>query len=271
MKGQQRVERVKKVNNESIETIIANMKKIAKDYLIVSSAIQYKKSQEIILKKISNENAAISYGISLINRKVIENPEKYSDIEKEIKELMKQYQNNIEELANYYDTQILLSFIKIYEEELKQINLQQEIYYLMQDEKIAKTKVDNSDDEIREKICNLEDEVSKIEIKIRRMKPNVKKKIIEKEEELAKAIETKENAIQKEKIKGPKVFSKAAKFFMGKIKPHKLIEKNVFSNLKNRLELYENEEKPKKKINEKYLEENIIQTINEITNENGGL
>lgn len=261
------MEKMKNINDELIEELISKMKKVAKNYAIASSATQYKKSQELILKKVSNENAAISYGISLINKKVIENLEKYSDIEKELNELIQKYKNNLEELAKYYDAQIASSYIKMYEEELKQINLQREIYYLVQDEKKARTKADNSDDEIREKICNLEDEVSKIETKIRRMKPNIKKKIMEKEEQINKAIESKDSSIQKDKIKGPKVFAKAAKFFIGKIKPYKLIEKNVFSNLKNRLEIYENEEKQSKKVNEKYLEENIIQTINEITEE----
>ena len=70
--------------------------------------------------------------------------------------------------------------------------------------------------------------------------------------------------MQKDSIKGPRIFSKATKFFLGKIKPVKLIEKNVFTNLKNRLEIYEKEERQVKKINEQYTEENIINTIEKV-------
>lgn len=266
------VDKIKKNNEKNFIELIDNTKKTIKDEIKVLSAMQYNKSREIILRKISNENAAITYGISLINKKVIENLEKYSEVESELTELMKKYEKRLIELAKYHDSQIMAEYIKLYEEELRQLEFQTKVYYLIQEEKKAKEKVDNSDDEIREKICDLEDELAKIDIKIKRIKPIIKKKILDKEEELNKAIESKENGIQKETIKGPRIFSKATRFFLGKIKPLKAIEKNVFTNLKNRLEIYENEERQFKKINEQYLEENIIDTIEKvIIEDNGGL
>lgn len=264
MRGQKLVDKLKKNREENFIELIDYIKKMLKDQTKVASAMQYNKSREIILNKISNENSAITYGISLINKKVIENIEKYSEVEKELKELMGKYEQHLIELAEYHDTQIVAEYIKLYEEELQKIKIQSKIYYLVQDEKKAKQKVDNSDDEIREQICNLEDELENIELKIKRIRPIIKKKIIDKEEELNKAIETKETGLQKGSIKGPRILSKATKFFLGKIKPIKLIEKNVFTNLKNRLEIYENEERQIKKINEQYTEENIINTIENI-------
>ena len=66
-------------------------------------------------------------------------------------------------------------------------------------------------------------------------------------------------------IKGPRAFSKATKFFFGKINPYKMIQKNVFSNVQSRIEKYE-QEKNVKRINEKYLSDNLIKTINEAIN-----
>ncbi len=258
------MDKLKKNKEENFIKLLNDIKKTLKDQTKVSAAMQYSKSREIILNKISNENAAITYGISLINKKVIENLEKYAEVEKELKELMEKYEMYLVELAKYHDNQIVAEYIKLYEEELEKIKIQTKIYYLIQDEKKAKQKVDNSDDDIREQICNLEDELANIELKIRRRKPTIKKKIIEKENELNKAIESKQTSLQKDSIKGPRIFSKATKFFLGKIKPVKLIEKNVFTNLKNRLEIYEKEERQVKKINEQYTEENIINTIEKV-------
>lgn len=266
------MDKIKKNNENKFIDLRNNIKKILQDKVKVSSAMQYNKSREIILRKISNENIAITYGISLINKKVIENLEKYSEVEKELKELMEKYEKYLIELAMYHDNQIISEYIKLYEEELKQLEVQTQIYNLIQEEKKAKERVDNSDDEIREKICDLEDELEKIDLKIKRIRPLIKKKISDKEEELDKAIESKETNLQKNTIKGPRIFSKATRFFLGKIRPFKLIEKNVFTNLKNRLEIYENEERQVRKINEQYLEENIIETIEKVVIEdNGGL
>ncbi len=267
MKGRKLVKKIEKAKEEVIEELSEKMKKLSKDQAIISSAVQYKKSQEIILKKLTNENVAIFYGISLINKKVIENLDKYTEVEKEFNELMKMYQENLEQLAKFHDTQIASEYTKIYKEEKKQVDIQKNIYYLIQKENKAKEKVDNSDDEIREQIYDLEEELSKIELKIRRLKPIIRKKVIEKEESLNKALESQETGIRKDKIKGPKIFSKATKFFMGKLKPYKIIERDIFKNLKNRLEEYENKEKKSKKINQDYLEENIIETINKISEE----
>ena len=57
---------------------------------------------------------------------------------------------------------------------------------------------------------------------------------------------------------------------MGRLSPYKTIKKNVFNNLRNRIETFENSENKKtvKKANEKYLEDNIIDLITQITNEN---
>lgn len=64
---------------------------------------------------------------------------------------MEKYEKYLTELAQYHDTQIAAEYIKLYEEELRRLSIQSKIYNLVQDEKKAKQKADNSDDEIREK------------------------------------------------------------------------------------------------------------------------
>lgn len=253
--------------NKKIEELTSAWKKLLKDQAIISAAIQYKKSQETINQKIENENAAISYGIKIINKKVIENMNKYTEVENEFTSLIEQYKNNLYGLCQYHDTQIVMGYTKIFEEELNQCRMYKEIFYLQEEENSAKKKLDNSDDEIREKICNIEDEISKSELKVRRIRPTLRKKILTKEQELISAMESEEKEIQKETIKGPRIFNKATKFFLGKINPTKLIQKNVFNGLKNRIDKFNETENTVKKANEKYKEENILETINKIAEE----
>lgn len=253
--------------NKKIEELTSAWEKLLKDQAIISAAIQYKKSQETINQKIENENAAISYGIKIINKKVIENMNKYTEVENEFTSLIEQYKNNLYGLCQYHDTQIVMEYTKIFEEELKQCRMYKEIFYLQEEENSAKKKLDNSDDEIREKICNIEDEISKSKLKVRRIRPTLRKKILTKEQELISAMESEEKEIQKETIKGPRIFNKATKFFLGKINPTKLIQKNVFNGLKNRIDKFNETENTVKKANEKYKEENILETINKIAEE----
>ncbi len=254
-----------KKDNKFYETI-SRYKEIIKTYAIIGSALQYKKSEEIILKKVDNEKNAITYSINSINRKVLENLKKYAQVEQELNDLMEKYESNLKEMAQWTDSNIITNYTKLLEEEKKQLDMNIKIFELEKEEVKAMSKVDNSDDEIREKICNIEDEVSKIETKISRLKVTIRKKVEEKEKTLNGLMETKEQQIQRN-VKGPKVFSKATRFFLGKINPYKMIEKNVFSKLRQRIEDYDKEEKNDiKKIDEKYTEENIITTIEEIMN-----
>ena len=80
--------------NKKIEELTSAWEKLLKDQAIISAAIQYKKSQETINQKIENENAAISSGLKIINKKVIENMNKYTEVENEFTSLIEQYKNN---------------------------------------------------------------------------------------------------------------------------------------------------------------------------------
>ena len=252
-----------------IEELSNAWERLSINQAIISVAIQYKKSQEIISQKQESESASLSYGIKSINKKVFENMTKYQEVERELKSLLDRYSSDLLEISEYHDTQIASAYVKVLEEEIKQCRKNKEIFYLEKEEQVAIEKADNSDDEIREKIYNIEDELNKSELKIRRLKPTIRKRIIDKETELFKALESEEQEIKKDPIKGPRIFNKATKFFMGKINPYKMIQKNVFNNLRNRIDKYENSEDRKniKKANEKYKEENIIQTINKVSKE----
>ena len=81
-------------------------------------------------------------------------------------------------------------------------------------------------------------------------------------------MEAKEQEIQVKSIRGPRLFANAKRVFMGKINPQKMIEKNVFSKLKNRINDYDQNDKKKvRKANSKYTQENIIDTLKSITDE----
>ena len=110
----------------------------------------------------------------------------------------------------------------------------------------------------------MEEEIAKSEQKIRRTKTTIKKRILQKEDELTSLFETREKGIQKESIKGPKIFNKATRFFLGKLNPTKQIQRNVFNNLKKRIDEYE-KNKIEIKIKDEYAEENIAKTLEKIT------
>lgn len=251
------------IENEKLNNLAKQFEKLVQNQAVISAAIQYKKSQEIINDKMKNENAAISYGIKRINKKVMENMNKYAEIDKEYQELIKKYQLYLGEVAEYYDSQIAMGYAKILEEELKQKDIYIQLYYEKKNEILAKQKADNSDDQINETIYNMEEELSKSDLKIRRIRPTIRKKIALKEEELALVLESKDKFIQKENIKGPKILDKATRYFLGKLNPTKQIQKNVFNNLKSRIEIYE-KNRIERKIKNEYKEENIVKTLNQI-------
>lgn len=257
----------KKTNEDNrIEMLEKNWLDLSYQSAIISSAIQYKRSQEAIAHKAENEENSMIFGINSINKKVLENKQKYPAIDAEYKKIMDHYNENLEELANYHDSLIVHGFTKILEEEKKQMDMYKHIFSLLEEEKEAKKKLDNSDDEIREEICELEDKISDSEVKVRRLRPTVKKKIIEKEDRIGKAMEAKEQEIQVKTIRGPRFLANARKVFMGKISPQKMIEKNVFSKVRTRIEEYDQTEKKKvRKANNKYIPENIINTLKGIT------
>ena len=196
--------------------------------------------------------------------RLFENIDKYTEVEKEYQEIMKKYENDLTELAQYHDSQIVMGYIKILEEELKQKKILAKLFYAKQEENLARERVDNSDDQISEKIYDMEEEIAKSEQKIRRTKTTIKKRILQKEDELTSLFETREKGIQKESIKGPKIFNKATRFFLGKLNPTKQIQRNVFNNLKKRIDEYE-KNKIEIKIKDEYAEENIAKTLEKIT------
>ena len=155
------------IENQKLANLSKQFEKLAKDQAIISAAIQYKKSQEIIDQKLKNENAAISYGIKRINKKVIENLNKYEEVEKEYQEIIEKYKSDLEELAKYHDTQIALGYAKILEEELKQKDIYIQLYHARKEEIIAKGRGDNSDDDISENIYDMEEEISKSDLRIK--------------------------------------------------------------------------------------------------------
>ena len=256
-------------NDNKIEMLEKNWLDLSYQSAIISSAIQYKKSQEAIAHKAENEENSMKFGINSINKKVLENKKKYAIIDEEYNKIMDHYNVNLEELANYHDSMIIHGYTKILAEEKKQMEMYKHIFYLLKEEKEAKKKLDNSDDEIREEICNLEDKITDSEVKIRRLRPTVRKKIAEKEEQIGKAMEAKEQEIQIKTVKGPRVFANAKKIFLGKISPQKMIEKNVFSKVRTRINEYDETDKKKvRRPNEKYIPDNIIETLQDITKEN---
>ncbi|MBR3132814.1 MAG: hypothetical protein IKG42_01865 [Clostridia bacterium] len=253
----------KELVDDKFNKVIKKMLNLLKVNAISNSALQLKNSEDIILQKLENEKNSLEFGINLINKNVLKNQKRYSDVFDEIEELLERYKELLYKASRYYDNIIFFENVKILKEELFQLEQSNQINSLRMDENKAKEKLDNSDDEIAEKIYAIEEEISKSETKVKRTKTLLRNKIKEKEDALFYAIETKEKEIQRE-IKGPRVIKNATRFFMGKLNPVKMIERNVFSGLKVRIDEFErdSEEIFSKKL--KYTEENILSIIDEL-------
>lgn len=249
--------------NDKINKLMKKMLELLKVNSISLSALQIKNTESIIHEKLQNESNSIEYGINSINKNVLKNEKKYSNIFSDKENILEDYKALLYSASKYYDNAIFNEIIKILKEELQQLEQNKKLMILKDKESIAKEKADNSDDEIAEEIYSLEEDISKSETKVRRTKTLLNNKIKEKERALYLAIESKDKEIQRE-IKGPKVIKNATRFFMGKLNPAKMIEKNVFSGVKKRIEEFrvESEDIRTKKI--KYSEENIISTINDL-------
>ncbi len=251
----------KEHSDEKIDKLIKKLLDLLRVNVISVSAMQIKNTEVIISDKVTNEENSIDFSINSINKNVLKNKKRYSNIVEKKDELLNRYKELLINISKYYDNNIFSENIKILKEELLQLEQNKLLIKLKEDEAKAKEKLDNSDDEIAEKIYTLEEEINKSETKVRRTKTLLKNKIKDKENNLFSAIETKDKELQKE-IKGPRVIKNATRFFWGKLNPYKMIEKNVFNSLETRITDYEKEVEDilKKKI--KYTDENIIETIN---------
>lgn len=260
------VDKVRKDKNKEFNKLVNDAIQLSKLSAIISSAYQYKNTQNIIDNKTSNTENVIIYGINNINPKVLTNKKKFEDVNEKKNELLVNYKDSLEALGTNYDNILTMEYIKLLEEELEQIEKCVEIYNLKEKEAIARGKADNSDDEIAEEIYQKEDELSKSEAKSRRLKTTINAKIKEKQNSLTNAMESEEKEIQT-KIKGPQIFKGAKKFFFGKINPRKMIENNVFSEIRERIEIFNTEKIASLKKSKKYNEENLIVSIEEIMEE----
>lgn len=260
------IDNVRKEKNKKFDKLVNEALLISKLSAIISSAYQYKNTQNIIESKTFNTENVIVYGINNINSKVLTNTKKFEDINNSKNELIEKYKLSLESLGTNYDNILTMEYIKLLEDELEQIEKSTEIYKLREEEISAKAKADNSDDEIAEEIYKKEDELAKSEAKSRRLKTTINAKIKEKHNSLINAMESEEKEIQT-KIKGPQIFRGAKKFFFGKINPRKMIENNVFSDIRERIEKFNNEDLADLKKSKKYNKENLIMSIDEILEE----
>ena len=251
--------------DKEFDSMIDELVSLSKLYAIVSSVYQFKRTEEKVEDKTSNEENVLIYGINEINSKVLTNTKKYESITGEKDSLLEEYKNLLSKKGGNYDGIILHGHMKLFDEELNQIKMFKEIYELKKEESLARSKADNSDDEIAEIIYDKEEEISKSESKIRRIKNTINAKIKEKDLSMQNAMESEEKSIQKE-VKGPRIFSGAKKFFLGRINPKKMIEKDVFSGFRNRIEEYKESEISKIRQNEKYTESNLLKLATDIEN-----
>lgn len=256
---------VKKQESQSdkINKLIKNVLNLLSIDAISNSALQAKNTDAIINEKLENEKRSIEYGINSINKNVLKKQDKYSNVFEEEEKLLNEYKEILYSSSKFYDNSIYNESLKILKEELFQVEKNKELMILNQNVIKAKEKADNSDDEIDEKIYSVEEEISKSETKVKRAKTLMRNKIKEKESELYSAIESKNKEVQRE-IRGPRVIKSATRFFMGKLNPLKMIEKNVFSLLRKRIDDYKKsyDNILNKKV--KLTSDNIVDNINEL-------
>lgn len=249
-----------KEKDKEFNKLIKDMLSLSKVSAIISSAYQYKITENTVESKTSNEENVIIYGINDINPKVMNNKKKFETINQSKNDLLENYKTSLEKLGKNYDNIITMGYIKLLDEELEQLEKYIDIYNLKKQENKAKEKLDNSDDQIAEEIYKIEDELEKSESRTRRIKTTINAKIKEKKELLMNAMESSEKQMQTA-IKGTHIFKGAKKFFIGKLNPQKAIEKNVFSTIRERIEKFNNEDLVTMKKSTKYTKANLIASV----------
>ena len=123
-------------NYNEFNNLIEKYEELSKTISIIYSALQYRKSEILVNSKVENEKNALTFGINSINKKVLDNLKKYTQIENRLNEIMDRYRVDLEELANYYDADIIYNHLKTLEEEMKNVSIMKQIYALIEEENI---------------------------------------------------------------------------------------------------------------------------------------
>ena len=112
------VDKVKRKKDKDFNNLIQDALLLSKLNAIVSSAYQYKNTENIINNKTSSIENVIIYGINNINSKVLTNKKKFEDIEETKNELLSKYRDSLKELGTNYDNIITMGYIKLLEEDM---------------------------------------------------------------------------------------------------------------------------------------------------------
>lgn len=101
-----------KEKDQKFNKVLNSLIKLSKLSAIVSSAYQYKNTENVIIDKTSKEENVIIFGIENINTKVLTNPLKYENIINTKDELLLEYKDILDTVGTNYDNQITLRICK---------------------------------------------------------------------------------------------------------------------------------------------------------------
>ena len=124
------VSKVKKNKDNDFNNLMKEALLLSKLNAIVSSAYQYKNTENIVSNKTSNVENVIIYGINDINSKVLENKKKFEDIEENKNDLLNKYKDALNDIGTNFDNIITMGYVKLLEEDLVQLEKYNEIYKL---------------------------------------------------------------------------------------------------------------------------------------------
>ena len=115
------VSKVKKNKDNDFNNLMKEALLLSKLNAIVSSAYQYKNTENIVSNKTSNVENVIIYGINDINSKVLENKKKFEDIEENKNDLLNKYKDALNDIGTNFDNIITMGYVKLLAEDLDQL------------------------------------------------------------------------------------------------------------------------------------------------------
>ena len=246
--------RIKTKENEQLK-LIADVEKEFREQLELTFKLENiqvaKISAEIINTKVNNQLNSIKVTINQINPKFDEKSKNYDKIQKEMIEILNDYELVLKQFCDKYDIQIkklilqkfefeseilkIIGNLKVQQEQLKKNNIVKEVVDKLKKKSVKKELLEDaeceaSNIEYEKKIKNIRSKINACNKKINLLNEEKIKKVFE-------AMEVGDRQLVVE-IKKPRKLKKVVKFFANRFNTYKIVCKNVLDPLKQRVDKF---------------------------------
>lgn len=217
--------------------------------LKLSNVYVDKISEEVINIKLNNQLNSINASIIQINPRFNEKSKNYDKMKQQMLELLNDYECVLKQICNKYDEQIkkmilqkfdletqllkIINEIKSCQEKRKRKNIVNSVVDKLKRKSVKKELLEQDSAQLEE--IDYEGKIKNIQSKIRALNKKINSLNSEKSQKVFEAMEVGDKQLILE-IKKPKNFKKVVKFFANRFNTYKVINKNVFEPLRQRID-----------------------------------